>query len=61
MEALVAVKVAQLVGAAICLSVGFWVGKKLTNRIDYFIYTHSKEFAQQKEKFLLDRKMENIF
>lgn len=26
------------------LSVGFWGGKKLTNQLEYYAYTHSKKY-----------------
>lgn len=37
---------AKLVYTGACLAVGFYIGKKLTNKIDYWIFTHSKEFEQ---------------
>ena len=40
----------KIIFTGACLAVGFWVGKKLTNRIDYFIYTHSAEFKEQINK-----------
>jgi hypothetical protein len=42
----IAVKVGGLVVTGFCLAIGFWAGKKLTNKIDEFLYTHSKEFKE---------------
>jgi hypothetical protein len=37
-----AIKAASLIGAGFFLAIGFWGGKRLTNKLDYFIYKHSK-------------------
>jgi len=42
----------KLIFTGFCLAIGFWAGKKLTNRIDEFLYIHSKEFKQ----FTADKK-----
>lgn len=34
----------KLVFSGACLSIGFWMGKKITNRIDTFLITHSQEY-----------------
>jgi len=47
-----AIKTASLIFTGACLAIGFWAGKKLTNRIDEFLYVHSREFKQ----FVADRK-----
>lgn len=33
----------KLITTGICLSIGFWAGKKFTNRIDTLIALHSPE------------------
>ena len=40
----VAYKAVSLIGVGAALSLGFWAGKKLTNRIDVFLYQRSKEY-----------------
>ena len=40
-----------------CLALGFWGAKKLTDRVDVFITTHSKEYRQLVEE--MAKKEEN--
>lgn len=44
----IGIKAVSLIGAGFALSLGFWAGKRLTNRLDYFIYMHSKEGREQR-------------
>lgn len=48
MLSVITVKAGQLIFVGMFLSCGFWLGKKLTSRIDQFIFTHSKEFSHLK-------------
>lgn len=34
----------KLVFTGTCLAIGFWIGKKVTNRIDTFLALHSQEY-----------------
>ena len=47
--ATIAIKAVSLIGAGFALSLGFWGGKRLTNRLDYFIYTHSKAYREDQK------------
>ena len=38
-----AYKAVGLVGIGLCLCVGFWAGKKLTNQLDYLIYINTNK------------------
>ena len=42
----IAATTAKLVTTGACLALGFWLCKKLTNQIDYFIFIHSKEYKE---------------
>jgi len=47
----------KLVGMGAALAIGFWGAKKLTDRVDVFITTHSKEYRQLVEE--MAKKEEN--
>jgi hypothetical protein len=38
---------AKLVGAGVCLGLGFWVSKQITKKLDYYLVLHDKEFNQE--------------
>jgi len=40
----------KLVGFGAALAIGFWSAKKLTDRVDCFIFEHSKEYRQLVEE-----------
>ena len=42
----VTVLAGKIIFTGFCLAVGFWAGKKVTNRIDEFIFCHSKEYRE---------------
>jgi hypothetical protein len=44
------VKAGELIFIGFSLSLGFWAGKKLTNKIDYYLFTKSDEFKKLAEK-----------
>jgi hypothetical protein len=40
----------KMVWAGMMLCLGFWACKKLTNRVDQFLFTHSREFRETKRQ-----------
>ena len=41
-----AITTGKVIYMGTCLAIGFWIGKKITNRIDEFIITHSSDFKE---------------
>jgi hypothetical protein len=41
-----AIKAGQVVLTGMLLAFGFWTARKITNRIDEFLFTNSKEFQE---------------
>ncbi len=49
-------KAGELVLAGFCISIGFWAGRKLTDRADELIYTHSAEYKESVAKLAEEMK-----
>ena len=43
----VTAKAGSLIAVGTCLAVGFWAGKKLTNKVDEFICKHNKKLVAE--------------
>jgi hypothetical protein len=49
----------KLVGMGAALAIGFWGAKKLTDKIDVFIATHSESYKELVEKIAEEERGKN--
>ena len=50
------IKSLMMIHSGLCLSIGFFAGKKVTNRIDEFLFENSKEYEKMTEELGVPKK-----